>query len=76
VTVLPGASTVIDWTLHIAEWLTHFWVVRVILGITVLSYVANFGLILLVGGGLLLYGLWNRIRGVPASGPTGPAGSA
>lgn len=60
--VLPGARTSITWTLTVAEWLINLWLVRVILAVTVLGYVANVGMMVLVGGFMLLYSLWNGTR--------------
>jgi hypothetical protein len=60
--IVPGAAAFIAWTIKAADWLVSFWLVRIILGFTVMGYVANFGIMILFGGVVLLYSLWNGAR--------------
>jgi hypothetical protein len=64
VTFIPGVPLFIEWTIRVADWLVGFWIVRIVLGFTVLGYVLNFGFMILVGGALLLGAAWSGAKRV------------
>lgn len=60
--VIPGAPTLFEWTIRVAEWVTQFWLVRVILGFAVLAYVWQFGLMAVIGGAMLVHAGLARVK--------------
>ncbi len=59
---IPGVPTFIEWTVRVADWLISLWIVRIVLGFTLLGYVLNFGFVILVGGALLLGAAWSGAK--------------
>lgn len=69
ITVIPGAYTFFSLTIGLADWLTGFWIVRIILAIAVLGYLMNAGVMALIGGTLLIGAGWiwfRRLLGIEA----------
>ena len=60
--VIPGAVSFFEWTIRLADWLTGFWIVQVILGLTVLGYLLTAGIIALSGGFVLLAAGWAGLK--------------
>lgn len=60
--VIPGAVSFFEWTIRLADWLTEFWIVRAILGLTIVGYVLNAGFMALIGGFMLLAAGWAGLK--------------
>ncbi len=67
---IPGAEWFLTSSLKFGLWLSHFWIVRVILLFTVGGYILNAGFMALIGNIMLLSFLWSRLVG--SSEPTRP----
>ncbi len=63
-TAIPGAATLLRWTLLGADWLLQWWIVRIALSLGVLSYLLNAGFMALVGGALLVTAASSGIKRV------------
>jgi hypothetical protein len=62
ITFVPGVAPFMELTLRLADWLIGFWIVRIVLGFTLIGYVANFGFMVLIGGALLLGAAWSWMK--------------
>jgi hypothetical protein len=74
VLIVPGAPGLFSWTIWGADWLMQFWVARVVLGLAVVSYLLNTGIMALIAGAMLvsasvsgMRSLLTRSRTLPAS---------
>lgn len=66
--LIPGMAAFLRWFIGIADWLSCFWIVGIILVLTLLGYILSAGMTALVGGaGLAIAGLGaiGRLFGFP-----------
>ncbi len=53
--LIPGVPMFFTWVIGVADWLSGFWIVRIILGFTLLGYIFSAGMMAVVGGAMLAF---------------------